>query len=76
MKRSLQVSLYSMCLCLLLVSGYLLIRPISVLADSCSAQCTGGPVSVSGIWCYCRDYSGCSYMTQQGGSYMYQKNCK
>jgi hypothetical protein len=76
MKRSLNVCLYSLCICLLLVSGYLLANPVSVLASDCSATCNNGSVSVSGTFCTCTDYMGCAYTTQQGGSYMYRKACQ
>lgn len=76
MKKSFQVSLCSLSLCLLFVSSYLLVKPISVLASDCSANCSSGTISVSGTNCTCTDYMGCSYNTQQGGSYTYIKRCK
>jgi hypothetical protein len=53
--------LYSLSLSALLATLIILIQPVRVLASTCTAKCTGGDISVSGSWCSCTDYVGCTY---------------
>ena len=68
------ILIQTFCLGLVVTTAVLLVTPIAHAAN-CSATCTGGPISVSGYWCSCNDYVGCTYQLQQGG-YNYMKACR
>jgi hypothetical protein len=75
MKKFFKFPFYFFCVSLLGISGYLLVKPISVYAASCDGNCSNGTViSVSGTACGCGGGI-CGYWTQQGGGYMYTKRC-
>ena len=53
--------LLSVSLCLVVISGWLLLTPTTVLAATCTADCEGGrSVSCTGTSCSATDSVGCS----------------
>ena len=66
MKRTLLASALSVCLCLLIVTTWLLLNPITASAATCVAQCRNSDsVSCSGFSCSAADNFGCWYQETQ-----------
>jgi len=62
---------FSSLLCLLAVSGWLLLNPTPVSAAGGSAKCAGGTVvrcEATATACNCTDYSGCTSTMPDGTS--------
>ena len=61
MKKRGSSFLLSICLCLILTSGWLLFTPITALAAMCIAECAGGQsVTCRGQSCTATDGVGCT----------------
>jgi len=66
MKRTLLASAFSVCLCLLIVTTWLLLNPVTASAATCVALCRNADaVSCSGYKCSAADNFGCWYQETQ-----------
>ena len=72
MKKTALASMFALCTCLFVTTLIVLIKPLTVYAATCTAQCHTGSVSCTGNECSATDGVGCKYTS---GGKAREKKC-
>ena len=72
MKKAAIASTLAICVGLCAATFVVLIKPLTVYAATCTAQCRTGSVSCTGAECSAEDFKGCKYIS---GGQVQEKKC-